>query len=268
MLASVSGCQHHAPAARSHATTIPFEITPVIHPGDPAPHPLYLIQLDAYQMDVPFGAVSGNPLFWSRIDQKNVASQAAALLDRNGFRIGEGATSDWKFFKQILEKNPAHTQASSRVAYQEQRELFLTRADQPGRDLFYFDSSGQLVGKSFGPSDDLLMLSFWPTPRHNGEVHIRLTPAIRSRAEEFQRQQIDGQEMVAPVRPEFFYNLTLDADIDVNHFLIVAPSEAAKISTSLGGTFLINKTSGNEKETVLIFAARPIGAPALVQTQK
>jgi hypothetical protein len=262
----MSGCHHAAPRRRVIPTT--YQVNAIVRPGDPKPHAIYLVQLDVYQIDVPFGSVSANKEFWDHLDSADLDPEQSALLLKNGFHLGEGQITDWDFFRNILEKNPVHTRISSRVAYQEQHEPIVTRADQPACNLFYFDSSGEVVGRSFDAADDELLLSFWPTPRHDGQVHIQLLPGVRLKEEQLQHEWVNGVESVNTVRPEFFYDLKLEADLDVNHFLIVAPSAAASRISSMGNAFMVDNGEGSRTETLLIFVARPIGGAALMQAVK
>ncbi|HEY1683343.1 MAG TPA: hypothetical protein VGG19_01150 [Tepidisphaeraceae bacterium] len=267
LIASVSGCKPQHPPTQS-SQTIPFKLQAIPTPGDPKPHTLYVAQVDVYQIDVPFGTVSQNLAFWEKIDQQNIPAEQNELLSRNGFRVGQGLVADWDYFQAVLEKNPAHTHVTSRIAYQEEHESFLTRADQPATNLFYFDQSGNLIGRSVDAADDELFLSFWPTPRHDGQVHIQLVPGVKIRAEQIKSVWTDGQETMERYRPEFFYDLKLESDIDVNHFLVVAPSSEAKLSSSLGHAFLTNSAGAARTETILIIVARPIGAGALVKSNR
>jgi hypothetical protein len=256
------GCQ--SPSAGPRRLAPSYRANPVVQPGDPAPHPIYLIQLDVYQINVPFGSVSGNQTFWSRITRAHIDPRAEALLRRNGFQIGQGKVSEWPFFANILNMDPGHTKTTSLVAYQEERDPLITRPNQPARNLFYFDASGQLVGRSFDEAEDEMLLSFWPTPRHDGQVHIQLVPGVQSEQTHMQYYPIAGQPGIRTVRPEFFYDLKLESDIDVNHFLIVATSPQARWESSLGNAFLVDDSGGSRTELVLIFVARPIGAPSLL----
>lgn len=259
----VIGCQPLQ--KQKHPSTAPYQVKAIARPGDPAPHPLYVVQLDVYQLDVPFGTITGNNDFWSRVDQSGIDPRVSALLKRNGFRIGQGEISQWPMFLRMLAANPGHIRVTSRIAYQEEKEPLLTRGDQPPRNLFYFDAGGQLAGRSFGQSDDLMLLSFWPTPRRDGQVHIQLVPAVQSRDSRMETYTVNGQMDIRTVRPEYFYDLQLAADLDVNHFLIVAPSTEAKEESSLGNAFLLNDGNGGRTETILIFVARPVGAHSLMQ---
>ncbi|HWB54075.1 MAG TPA: hypothetical protein VG722_07775 [Tepidisphaeraceae bacterium] len=260
------GCQSQG-SGPTRVNASSFRANPMVKPGDPVPHPIYLVQLDVYQIEVPFGSVSENESFWSRISQRHTDPHAEALLRRNGFHIGEGTLSDWPFFRDILDKNPTHTVTMSFVAYQERDVPLITRYNQPARNLFYFDASGQLVGRSFNESDDEIMLSFWPTLRHDGQLHIKLVPVVRSQQSHLRYHSVEGEPAIETVTPEYIYDLKLESDIDVDHFLIIAPSPQARLESSLGNAFLVQNGS-SRTETILIFVARPIGARSLVKSSK
>jgi hypothetical protein len=237
-------------------------------PADPRPAPLYAVQLEVFQLDVPHRSVSTNGEFWKRVNEDAVDVTTHDLLLRNGFRVGQAAIAEWDYFRDLLNRNPVKTQRSTYVAYQAKQVELLVRKEVPARNVFVFGSAGDLVGRSFGDSDYEMQLSFWPTPRKNGEVHVKLLPVVRGRSRKWEKFQDGDDEGVRLVTPERLYDLKLEADVTPGSFLIIAPSQDFRQTTSLGNAFMVDEHTGDRVETVLIFVARAFGeAPLPTTTQ-
>lgn len=270
-LLGICGCQNVAKSPNPQApASHPFEAIAKPSPTHPAaaPRVLHLVQLDVYQLEVPFGSISNDTEFWRRIDTDGIDPSVQRTLLKDGFRVGQGLIYDWPFFREIIDQHPVSTWVTSRIAYSERQEQLLVKKNQLPRNIFYFNTAGNLVGRSFDFADYELMLSFWPTPRNNGQIHVQLVPVIQPHRQILEHYELDGRDAVRIVRPKFFYDLKLESDLSVDHFLIVAPSTTSDLESSLGNAFLVNPGPAARTETILIFVARPIGGTSLLPNQK
>jgi hypothetical protein len=68
----------------------------------------------------------------------------------------------------------------------------------------------------------------------------------------------NDERMIEYVQPEHLYDLNLQTDIPVGHFLIVAPSPEVKWRTSLGATFLVQDGAAERQEILLLMVPRAI----------
>jgi hypothetical protein len=224
--------------------------------ADAVPEQQYLIQLAVYRITVPAGSISGSPQFWKHIDEHAVDVPTYDLLYKNGVRVGVAAASEWDYFKEILDQHPAKTRPgafSGREVHDIDLEMKLK---VPYQDLFYFDTSGDLVGRSFDRCDNILRVSFQPAPRKPGTVRLGICPVVRSLRERVVPVGDINTTTYQWVHPEQFYELNLSADIPLDGFLIVAPSPEGKWPSTLGNNFFISDGPTEQTETLMIF--RPI----------
>jgi hypothetical protein len=227
-----------------------------VRQADAVPEQQYLIQLGLYRITVPAGSISGSPQFWKHIDEHAVDIPTYDVLYKNGVRVGVAAASEWDYFKEILDQHPAKTQPGAFSGVKVRDIDLEMKLKVPYQDLFYFDTSGDLVGRSFDRCDNILRVSFEPAPRKPGTVRLGICPVVRSLRERIVAVGDINTVSRQFVHPEQFYELNLSADIPLNSFLVVAPSPEGKWPSTLGNNFLISDGATEQTETLMIF--RPI----------
>src|SRR3954464_1613200 len=62
---------------------------PILKPQDARPVSVFVVQLEVWQISVPFGSVSNNAAFWKRVGEDNIDVAARDVLYLNGFRVGQ-----------------------------------------------------------------------------------------------------------------------------------------------------------------------------------
>lgn len=215
-----------------------------------------LFHLDVYMLSVPIGTVSRNIEFWKRVDEQQIDPPTYDLLLKNGLRVGVAPNREWAFFKQILDAHKADTRSGTASAGGSGSVSLPMKQAVGEQTIFYLSDQNKLYGRTYVKCDNLLGVSFWPEPRQPDAMRMALTPivkAVRARLE-FRR---NGQEQeIVEVRPEYLYDLNLRVTIPGEHFLVLAPSEHGRWSTSLGNTFFMTDGAAEQKETVLIFAPK------------
>jgi hypothetical protein len=258
------GCQAHrapatAPTTRpSLPTTMQISLTghPVqpADPRDPQLELTLLIHLDVYQLDLPMGAVSRNDALWKRVDEQAVGAGegTADLLFKNGLRCGVAPRSEWSFFRDLLGGQPGRMRQTK--VNGTHGDAVTLEMDTPvdHEDIFYFDASNQMVGRTFESCVNGVSLSFQPAPRKQSSVRIALAPTIRG-----ERRRLEftpaNQEYESPfAEVTRLYDLSLRVDVADDSFLVVAPSEDASRSTSIGARFFTTEDKAERLERVLL----------------
>jgi hypothetical protein len=264
LLSFLGGCQAHrapttAPTTRpALPTTMQISLTahPVqpADPRDPQPELSLLIHLDIYQLDVPVGAVSRNEALWKRVDEQAVGAGegTAGLLFKNGVRCGVAPRSEWSFFRDLLTGQPGRMRQTKINGTH--GDAVTLEMDKPvdHEELFYFDASNQMVGRTFDSCVNGVSLSFQPAPRKQGSVRLALAPTIHGerRRLEFTPSNQEYESPFAEVTR--LYDLNLRADVADDSFLVVAPSEDARRSTSIGAQFFTTEDKAERLERVLL----------------
>jgi len=217
-----------------------------------------VILLDVYQLAVPSRAISQNDEFWKRVDETRVDVGIHDLLDKNGIRIGLGRDLDWRYFKGLLGKYPSSRMSQGRTPPGKEGYVELPmRTGVAEQTIFGLDDQGQVWGRSFERCDDLLGVSFIASTHHPGDVIVKVCPIVRGLRRYYRVSAITNEEtQIELVHPEHLYNMRLEAVIPLNDFLIVAPSKQARLSTSMGQTFLMIEGKAEPVERVLVIVPR------------
>ncbi len=227
----------------------PFAAVPRLARGDIPT----AVQVTIYQLSVPYGTVSRNEKFWKRIDETVVDVTTNETLFKNGIRVGEAPTSEWDYFKNIMEENPAVTRVDSLVSMDGKTVELSMRKEVQRQDIFYFDNENTVHGRSFDGCENLMTLVLQPAPRKRDTVRLTMCPVVRSlrkRLEYSSRNKEQGEIQYAA--PEHFYDLNLRVDVPLDTFFVVAPSGEATWPTSVGNSFFVNAGAAERMETVLL----------------
>jgi hypothetical protein len=252
--ALLAGCQ--PPPIPSPAPTNPPSMRLGSGPAklSVAPERLAPLRVDLYQISVPLGAVSRNVKFWKRIDETCVDVATCDLLQKNGIRVGVAPTSEWDYFKHIMEQRPATSKLNTLLgpggAGQPIELPVRRKVDR--EELFYFNADNELIGRSYDASENFISMTFLPAPRKTDVVRLALCPTVRAQRKRLEYSMLNEQREFTYVAPERIYDLNLCADVPVGSFMVVAPSAEARCLTSIGHNFLVNDGPAEQTETVLL----------------
>ncbi len=219
-----------------------------------------VVQMEVYICTLPSGSVSQSTDFWKLADEQAVDVAAYDVLFRNGFRVGVVPLSAWPMAKVMLDKYPVQVQQGVAVAENEGRLDIPSRSQPAGQTLGVFDARGDLSLKTFDACENLLALSFQPSPTDGGAARVVLAPVVREKRERISQAR-PGDGIVPPLqfaKPETFYSINLAVNVPYGAMLVLAPSEQASRTTSLGYNFLIDEHPSERVERVLLM--RPMAA--------
>ncbi len=217
------------------------------------------LQVDLYQLSVPFGAVSRNEQFWKHVDEQVVDVATYDLLYKNGVRVGQAPIADWEYFRQIMQQYPTFTKANTLVGIESKPVERPMRKDIRSQNIFYFDSSNEPQGRSFDECENIIALSFQPAPRKAQTMRLALCPVIRATRKHLEYSAMNNEMgEVKYVAPERMYDMNLRTDVPADHFFIVAPSPQSSRTTSVGNAFLVSNGAAEQMETVLLIVPRAV----------
>lgn len=217
------------------------------------------LQVDVYQLRVPYGTVSRNEAFWKRVDEQAVGVATYDLLFKNGIRVGEAPVTEWDYFRQVMEAHPAVTTSNTLVGAEGKPIELPLRKEVRNQEIFYFDSLNQLEGRSWDQSENVIAMTIQSAPRKADTLRIALCPMVRGMRKQLQYSAMN-QELgeITYAAPERMYKLNLCADVPADQFLIIAPSGESTWPTSLGNSFLVTDGVAEKMETVLLIVPKPV----------
>jgi len=216
---------------------------------------LRLVQLDVFDLRVPIGTISRNVDFWKRLDESFLGFDRQITLDKNGVRMGLAPASEIAAIQSHLDTQQPR-RSTIRAARVEEMD-FEMRKNVQQQTLFVFDQVGDPVGRDFGPSDNLIYLSFRQALRNPQAVRVALAPAVRSDRTRLEYTGTGAEVRVRERTAETRFNyLDLNFEIPPDHFVVIAPSSKGTIDTSIGRAFFTDETPSERMERVLVLIPR------------
>ncbi|HET6249245.1 MAG TPA: hypothetical protein VFE47_16235 [Tepidisphaeraceae bacterium] len=232
--------------------------------GDKADHNIaredvdILLQLDIYHLTVPSGAISASDRFWKHIDEDHVDLATHALLLKNGVRYGIGANDEWDYFKGLIDHYGATAKKGSTAPVKRGGLELPLRTAVDRQIIFYFNHDDEIPhGRSYEKCDDLLALSFEPTPRRPGDSRLAISALVRSLRQEYHVTLLNEVREIELIKPEYYYDLRLMQDVPLDHFLVIGPTKPINLPDNLGHQFFITPGGAEPMETVLLIVPRP-----------
>lgn len=220
---------------------------------------LIVFRLECYQLKLPRGAVSQNEEFWKRMNEQCVNDAIYRQLFLNGMRVGTAPFSEWDYIKNIIQQNPGSARTMATVGAEMKNIELEMKKGIVSQNIFAFDQTSTLVGRTYERCNNLLSISYQKAPRKLGEVRLSVAPTVRSMVKRLMYTALNNELEVEYAKPTSYY-LGLIVDIPVDHFLVLSPSSESQNITSLGKAFLVEDAPSEQFETVLVFLARPFRA--------
>ena len=258
LLSLLIGCAKTPSAATTNPTTLVTFPVPAAPTHDANPAPPLFVTLSVYRLAVPAKSISHNEEFWKHVNEDDALDIGAHdRLFANGFRVGIAERGDWDYFKNILESDEVISQQSESSGVVASELKLLLRDKITQQYITWFHPTHGLIGQVYDRCENLVSIHFEALPKKIGSVRVSLTPVIRAERTELIYTIRDEIQELEFKQPEYFFDLKLAVDVPLDHFLLIAPSSDADLSTSLGRKFLYQESKGQEFEQILLISPQP-----------
>jgi len=251
---SIGGCNSSSPDVKPQ--TLATAPAPSVNSKDPAPAMTMLVQMDVYQLTVPAGVVSRNDALWKHVSEENLDVVSRDVLFLNGIRVGVAPSTEWGFIQGLIDAAGASSQKTTCLAGDGRPLEMSMKKDIRDQCIFISNPPRDPEGRSYEECENLIALTFWPEARHAGDVRVKICPLVRGTRKRLETTVLDGEREFKFVSPEHLYDLKLDANVPLNNFLVIAPSECAKTRTTVGNAFLLKDGASERQEQVLVMVPR------------
>lgn len=270
MFLSLTGCTNPT------ALRLPWQLAPsattqpavdATAPPTPAPAPdrrgvIFLqVNLDILRARAPRGFFSQSEKIWNHIDEGAVTEDSAAMLRRNGFRVGRGKTAAWSPIKAILETEKQIQVSQSQLTVNNGLPLSL-QIDPRYREqtLFLYRPDGSLGGVTSPQSTNYLHVEYAIPPTDPDSVMLEVMPEIRQRpgASELTINELGqlDQPIVEPTR--VFRELACRMLIGPDEFCAIGPGRTVQQRYLMGSVLLCEEIQGAPWESMYFLTPRVI----------
>jgi hypothetical protein len=113
-----------------------------------------------------------------------------------------------------------------------------------------------LTGRTFDACENIFNISYRRAPRKLGEMRLTIAPMVRSLKKRLEYTAKNDEIEIQYLAPVKFY-LNIEADLPMDKFLVLGPSDTAQLPTIIGHQFFVKDDPSQQMEQVLIFVAQP-----------
>ncbi|GMU23958.1 MAG: hypothetical protein AMXMBFR13_40350 [Phycisphaerae bacterium] len=210
------------------------------------------VSFDLLRTRVPAGTFSRSGKIWNHLDEQVLPVEVAALLQRNGLRIGKGKLDAWRPIKALLEaeRDVTSTQDAALLTNGLPLTIEINRRPQD-QTLFLFRPNGSLVGAPLPASTNVIRVEYAVPPTQPESVELAIMPEIRLHAAE-PELSLDPASWNRPLAPPSRILRELSARIIVapGEFVALGPSPAAERAHTMGSLLLREQEEGREYESM------------------
>jgi len=237
-----------------------FPVEPAFAPALELMH----LQFDVLRVDLPVDGLHHSRKVWNHVDELRYEAQLAALLARNGIRIGAASADAWPALRTIFESGRARVQEAHRVV---QTPAPLTLELSPmvePETIFTFDRAGHLAGRTYPTGKRLVQIDYLVHPERDGSTDLNVRLEIREPLGPGDWRIGDGLLQEAPTHRSYvFSSLEVLLTLRPGEFLVIGPSAAAgRTEYLVGGRFFTGERDGERYETLFCVSPRPFKTQA------
>jgi hypothetical protein len=216
------------------------------------------IAFDVMRIELPVGGVRDARKIWNHVDEVRVNPDQAALLARNGLRVGAASPSAWPAIQTILDA--AGAKVTSEHLFPQRGAPLPVRLGQVQDDesVFCYGRDGRLAGKTFPAGDKVMLIDYALHPELDGCIDLGVNFEIAHDNGQTVWEQRDGVLQQAPAYERHrFDDLTALLTLHPGEFLIVGQCEEIKNEYVVGSRFLSARRAGERYETLIFLAPQP-----------
>ncbi len=216
------------------------------------------MQFDVLRVELPAQDVQHSEKVWNYTNELCGDPVQAAMLRRNGFRVGAATADTWAALRAMFEACGATaTRASHIVQHSAPLTLDLGPIEH-AESFFLFTPDNQLIGQTFDRGNKYIHLDYAVPPEAGGAIMVQITPEVH-RLSQQKRWRREGDEIreVHDYEGKVYHLLSHMVNIPPGQFLIIGPDTSGASALSVGHRFLRRKHMGKQFETVLCITPQP-----------
>ncbi len=194
---------------------------------------------------------------WNHVDEMRLKPDQVQLLARNGIRLGTATPASWPAIQTILDAGDAKITSSQLFPQRGSALPVELGSVEEGTSIFYYDSHGRLVGKSFPGGEKLILIDYAVHPELDGCTDLGVSFEINRETEEMVWEQQGGMMRQVPDHDRHrFADLTSLLTMHPGEFLVLGPRDEMK-NDNLVGTQFLSSRKGEGSVRVTFLSATP-----------
>ena len=221
-------------------------------PGEPTgknrpPAPPKSYDLSILHVLIPREGLRDADKVWNYVREDAFNAETQIRFRENGLRVGVGHAQWWEPIKAVLDAIEGHkvtmaTPVHLPIGY----PLLLELDSEPQEQtLFYVGADGILTGNTWPESRNVLRVTYAPDAQASDHVILYAVPEVYRQEKGWEWVRSEAGLRIDPSQSmEAFSVVGLAASLAPGEFLLIAPSENARIYGLLGGAFFTRISQG------------------------
>lgn len=205
---------------------------------------------------------------WSHVREDVLPADVSSRLRANGVRAGVGLVRTWDSVRAALDSAPGRLVHDTPSVALPPRFPVMIELDAEPRDqtLFLVSDEGELRGKTWQASRNVLRLAYLPDAQRDARMLLNVTPTVwqPEGPDEQDAASISLPEWLGSPAPRFtpLAEASFTLALSAGEYLLVGPSDNADVPNLLGRTFLTANADGRVVYTLLFLKLEPAYAAA------
>jgi len=216
------------------------------------------MQFDVLCVELPIDRTRHSAKIWNHVDELRIEPARAALLRRNGLRIGAASADSWPALRAIFESCQAKTLRATHTVRQGLPLVIEVGQVEPDETVFLHTADHRMIGRTLSEGHKYLHLDYQLSPDPSATTTLQVTPEIHALSKEKRWQNQGGAlQKVPEYTGRLFHELGSTVDIAAGEFLVIGPDAAQATDLTVGRRFLTRRLQGRTYEIVLCITPQP-----------
>lgn len=184
---------------------------------------------------------------WDHIREEMLDADTRLRLSDNGFRAGIGHVQHWAPIRAVLDSIPGHRLIQTVPLRVPAGFPLALELDNEPRDqtLFHVGKDGVLRGGTYPATRNVLRVAYGPDVRRAERIRMAVAPEVQQKQEGWRWVRTEeGLWQVPRQHNSPFDEVTLDVSLAHDEFLLIAPSESARLRGLIGRAMFTSDFEG------------------------
>ncbi|MBI5863683.1 MAG: hypothetical protein HZB38_04080 [Planctomycetes bacterium] len=221
--------------------------------ADPALRPARsMMVLAVLSVQIPESQAAAAQKIWEQAREEMLDAETRLRLQDNGFRAGIGHVQLWEPIRAVLDAIPDRRVVQTiPLRVPAGFPLALELDNEPrNQTLFYVGRDGVLRGATHPESRNVLRIAYGPDVRRADRIRMAVVPETQQKQEGWRWVRTEeGLWQVPRQQTNAFEDVSFDVSLARDEFLLIAPSENARLHGLIGRAMLSGESEGRSTFT-------------------
>jgi hypothetical protein len=206
-----------------------------------------MMVLGVLSVQIPEKEAAAAMRIWEHVREEMLDAETRLRLSDNGFRAGIGHVKHWEPIRAVLDGIAGHKVVQTVPLRVPAGFPLALELDTEPREqtLFHVGKDGVLRGGTFPASRNALRVAYGPDVRRAERIRMAICPEVQQKQEGWRWVRTEeGLWQVPRQETNPFDDVTFDVSLARDEFLLVAPSESARLRGLIGRAMFTTEFEG------------------------